>query len=361
MSEDWLSLQQRYWEQWTDLSRKALGVEAPKASPWENAMDHWWKAMAPAAPDMSRELMARMMEQGKMFFRMADAFTRNLPQGGDMGEDAWYGLTKALDEMQKAFTANLSDGDGALNKMMAFWELPYDNWQRMASSLSPLPGDMLRNMPHDQVKDSLNRILSAPGLGYTREEQSQYQDLIRRSLEYQRTLQEYVSFFSHLGVKSTERMRDKLMGMRDSDQTIDSARALYDTWVGSCEEVYAEEVRTADYARIHGELVNAQMAFKQRLSVIVDEALGALNMPTRSELRTLQDRLQETRRENKALRKDLEAVKRRIGEPQPAREAAPAPSAAAAAAPAQGSVGKQAPPRKKAAVPEKTPVKASQK
>ena len=38
---------------------------------------------------------------------------------------------------------------------------------------------------------------------------------------------------------------------------------------------------------------------KQRMAIMVDEALGAMNMPTRSELRTLQDRLQETRRENK--------------------------------------------------------------
>jgi polyhydroxyalkanoate synthase subunit PhaE len=45
------------------------------------------------------------------------------------------------------------------------------------------------------------------------------------------------------------------------------------------------------------------MALKQRMSVMVDESLGALNMPTRSELRTLQDRLQETRRENKRLRR----------------------------------------------------------
>jgi hypothetical protein len=35
-------------------------------------------------------------------------------------------------------------------------------------------------------------------------------------------------------------------------------------------------------------------------------------MPTRSELRTLQDRLQETRRENKRLRRDLVALQRQV-------------------------------------------------
>jgi len=53
MTDDWLSLQQKYWEQWTDMSRRAMGAQAPQANPWEGALDHWWKAFAPAAPDMS--------------------------------------------------------------------------------------------------------------------------------------------------------------------------------------------------------------------------------------------------------------------------------------------------------------------
>jgi len=363
MNDDWLKLQQQYWEQWTDMSRKAMGVETPETSPWENALDHWWKAMAPAAPDMSRDFMERMMEQGKLFFRMADSFTRNLPQSGDSAAgDGWQDISKALDEMQKTFGAGL-DGDNAMNKMMAFWELPYDNWQRMASSLSPMPGDILRNMPHDQVKDSLNRILSAPGLGYTREEQSQYQDLMRRSMDYQKALQEYTSFFSHLGVKSTERLRDTLIEMQQSDRTIDSARTLYDTWVECCESVYAEEVQSAEYARIHGELINAQMALKQRMSVIVDEALGAMNMPTRSELRTLQDRVQEGRRENKSLRKELDRLKKQVAalpkgtngdaeKAKPATRAKPATKKKAAAR-------RPVTPRKKATVRKKTAVKTA--
>jgi len=45
---------------------------------------------------------------------------------------------------------------------------------------------------------------------------------------------------------------------------------------------------------------------------MVDENLGAMNMPTRSEIRTLQDRLQETRRENKRLRGDLDDLQEKL-------------------------------------------------
>jgi class III poly(R)-hydroxyalkanoic acid synthase PhaE subunit len=311
MSEDWLQLQRNYWEQWTDLSRKALGIDRPKPPAWEGALDHWWQALAPAAPDAGRDFMEKLIDQGKMFFRMANLFVRDLPGTGSAAE-GWEAVAKTLTDMQKGFGAIDGQGEETLHNMLAFWELPYDNWQRMMSSLSPMPGDLLRNMPREQVKESIRRLLSAPGLGYTREEQAHYQDLVRNTLAYQQALQDYFGFFSHLGVKSTERMRRTLETLEKGDKKIDSARGLYDTWVGCCEEVYAEEVRTPEYARIHGHLVNAQMALKRRMSVMVDETLGAMNMPTRSELRTLQERLQETRREEKMLQREIELVKREV-------------------------------------------------
>ena len=312
-NQDWMETQQKYWQSWTDLGRRALGAEASptQKSPWEQALDHWWKAVSPATSGLAQDFMGKMMEQGKTFFRMADSFGRNMGAGGDT--QSWNeALYKTLDEMQQAFGGGITEGDDAVHKMMAFWEMPFDNWQRMVSSLSPTPGDALRNMPHEQVKESLHRFLSAPGLGYAREEQASYQDLMRRTLDYQKALQEYMQFFSHLGLKSAERMRQRVQAVGEQDQPVDSARTLYDLWVGCCEEVYGEEVMTPEYAAIHGKMVNALMALKHRMAVMVDETLGTLNMPTRAELRTLQDRVQETRRENKALRHELDSLKQQV-------------------------------------------------
>ena len=336
---DWLELQRKYWESWTDLSRKATGAAAPTTNPWEAALDHWWKAVSPAAPDLGRDFMTKIMDQGKAFFALADGYTKNLGAmpGAGLGTgagDGWSALSRTLEDMQKAFTSGLQGGDEGSHRLMAFWELPYDNWQRLVSSTSLVPGDALRNMPHKH----LNQALSAPGLGYTREEQAQYQDLMRRGMEYQQAFQEYIQFFSGLGTKAVGRMREF---MEAQDKPIESARALYDSWVGCCEQVYAEEVKTAEYARISGRLINAQMAVKQRMAIMVDEALGAMNMPTRSELRTLQDRLQETRREYKALRHEVEALKRQLGKGGGPRPALVRTTATPLAAP------KKAPPARK--------------
>jgi class III poly(R)-hydroxyalkanoic acid synthase PhaE subunit len=317
-NEEWLQAQQKYWERWTEMSRQAMGLEKPAASPLESAMDHWWQGVAPATNDFNRDFMQKMMEQTKSFFRLAENFYQHADEGNDWADVA----NRTVADLQKMFSGGMenlfegaeSSGDDALHKMMAFWELPLDNWQRMVSSLSLMPGDLLRNMPHN---DGIERFLSAPGLGYLREEEGQYKKLLQRSLEYQRALGEYLRFFSNLGLLAADRLRDKVQALIDEGGRIDSARGLYDLWVASSEEVYGEQVMTPEYAKIHGRLVNALMALKQKLSLLVDETLGGFNMPTRRELRTLQDRLQESRRAYKALQAQVEQLQEQMQTAQP--------------------------------------------
>ncbi len=356
--DSWLKLQRDYWDGLAKMGQQAMGLDSGRAqsgnaasAPWLAAMEQWRKALAPAASDPARDFMQRLMEQGQAYFGLAEQFTKGLGetglgQGGDATR-AWDWLNQTIEQMQKGFSGIGADQDESLRRMLGFWEMPLDNWQRMMSSLSPMmPGDLLRNMPHGMMRgpmqEGLEQMLSAPGLGYSREEQAQYQDLMRAGIDYQRAFQDYSGFFNQLGVKALQRLRDELQQKSEAGETIDSARGLYDTWVGCCEAVYSEEVITPEYSRVHGRLINAQMALKQRLSVMVDESLGAMNMPTRGELRTLQDRLQETRRENKQLRQELDQIQRRLAS-LPAQ--APAGSGTETSASASGSSTGSKPPR----------------
>jgi class III poly(R)-hydroxyalkanoic acid synthase PhaE subunit len=340
-TNEWMEMQQKYWQNWAEASQRLFGQETTPTAAWGNAMDHWWKALAPAAgSDMARGFMDKLVDQGKFFFQMAEDLTAKLAGAG--GQADWStALDNVAGSLKEAF-ARFGTGDPTAHKMFAFWELPFDNWQRMASSLSPVPGDMLRNMPTEGMRSKLDRVLGAPGLGYTREEQGQYQDLTRAVLDYHETLAEYLGFFSKMGVGAVERLQWLIKEAEQKKKSIGSARELYDMWVQCCEAEYGDRVMTDEYTELHGRLVNALMRVKQRMSVIVDEYLGALNMPTRQELRTLQDRVQEARRETKRLRSELDALKRQLG----GAAAAPAP-AATPAVPA--AAGKPAAPRKKAA------------
>ncbi|MEJ2452766.1 MAG: class III poly(R)-hydroxyalkanoic acid synthase subunit PhaE [Candidatus Thiodiazotropha sp.] len=330
-NEDWMKTQQKYWENWTEMSRRAMGLEQPAKSPMESAMDHWWQGISPAGSDFAGDFMNKMMDQTKSFFRLAEGYYKNAGE-----KQNWLDAANStIADLQKMFSGNVENmfsgaetaGDDAMHKMMAFWEMPMDNWQRMVSSLSLMPGDLLRNMPHN---DGIERFLSAPGLGYMREEEGQYKKLMQRVVEYQRALAEYMRFFSNLGMLSANRLREKVQDLVDEGNQIENARGLYDLWVSSSEEVYGEQVMTPEYAKIHGKLVNALMALKKKLSLMVDETLGGLNMPTRRELRTLQDRLQESRREYKSLHAEMELLKEQMME---LRKPAPAKAEKAEAAP----------------------------
>lgn len=309
---DWLELQRKYWENWTNMSQKAAGLDsaAGAKTPWEGALDHWWQAMSPGASDFSKTFMEKMMEQSKSVFRMADVFTKQPGEGAAAGDMTYW--MKALEDMQKQFSGSLGDGGDAMQRMMSFWEKPLDHLQRMMSSMSPMPGDMFRNMEHDLIKERLDRALSSPGLGYTREGQGRYQDLMRSAIDYQTAQREYANFYNRLGTKSIQRMGCFIQDAIESGESITSAREFYDNWVKCYEASYAEEVATPEYAQIHGRLINAQMTLKKRIGDMVDNSLSSLDMPTRSELNTLQTRLQETRRDNKKLHHTLQALEKQV-------------------------------------------------
>ena len=300
-NDEWMTTQSKYWEKLSDMQQQAFGIKQPPANPWEQAMDHWWGAVQGAVPASGQDFFSKMMDQGKSFFQMAEQGMQ-AANGEENVSDAWAHMLAGLTE-----SFHQTSGSSPFNQATAFWEMPLDNWNRMASAMSPVPGDTLRGMPHSGVKENLDRILGAPGLGYSRESQAQYQSLTQAVMEYQEALAEYSLFFSSMGEKSV-----KLLQQRIGDTPVESARQLYDTWVGCCEEIYAEEVTTEDYRKLHGRLINALMELKSRWGEILNESLSSMNIPTSDDMRTLQIRMQEQRRENKTLRSEVAALRREM-------------------------------------------------
>jgi class III poly(R)-hydroxyalkanoic acid synthase PhaE subunit len=316
-----MQLQQQYWEQWQRMQQQALGIEQqPRTPPWDAAMRHWQDAMQGALPDFGREFLEKALEQGRLAFEMAEQFSRNLTK-----DDAMQQLTELL---TKSFTPPSGSGLGGNS---GFWEMPLDNWQRMASALAPMPGDWLRGVPTTGFKENLDRVLAAPGLGYTRETQAQYQSLLRAVIEYQEALGEYSLFFGRIGEGAGRQLLEMLQ-----QQPVDSARQLYDQWIQCCEARYAEEVMSPEYQRLHGRMVNTLMQVKHRYGQLLDESLSAMNIPTREDLRTMQQRAQEHRRELRALRQEVAELKRTVSslKQPPVPEAAQPSASRAAAAPA---------------------------
>jgi polyhydroxyalkanoate synthase subunit PhaE len=320
--DGWMDMQRRFWESWSSIYQKGLESATSAATeqqrwtntPWSGALDTWWKMASGAAAPPAHDFLGKMVDQGKTFLQLGEEFAK-FQEGMTKSAEGWQDLLNArFSEMKDAFSK--SDPSGATRGLMAFWELPLDTWQRTLSSASVLPGDFLESLKpeawdkvSDRLHERIERFLSVPGLGYTREWQEQGQELVRLAVSYQRALQEYSEVFRRLGVETLSRLQQKIVERSEQEQPVSSLRALYDLWVDAGEEAYMELVSTDEYAEIYGRLVNALMALKHQGRNMVDESLGALGMPTSKAMNTVQRRQQEIRRDLTALRLEFERLR----------------------------------------------------
>ncbi len=278
-AQAWYDAGRKYWDAWQALWQQ--GVEAGARAPERPAAE-----AGPADP------MRALMDQGAFFLRLGEELAETLRRSSE-------GALETDDPWRKLFQNTA-------------WKLPLDTWSRTFSSTSLIPGDFLERFKPENwaaVTDDLHRhmerFLSVPGLGYTREWQEQGQEFTRLGLDYQRALQEYASLFRRLNLDAFERLQRKLKELADAGQPVNTLRGLYDAWVDASEAAYLDLAATDAYAETYGRLVNAQMALKRQSRAMVDETAGALGMPTQRGFHTLQRRHQELRREVAAMRTRL--------------------------------------------------------
>lgn len=314
----WLDTQKNYWNAWSDMARQGVKTpEAPK-NPWGQGIDQWWQSVSPMAPPVGREVFDKLMDVSRGYFTLAEQFMSGVGGGGKkVGMEAVNGL---LENMQKMWTSPFPGQFG--NNQQAkgfstFWDLPMDTWQRLAANIVPMPGDFTQAYHHQGtqgVRDQVNRFLSIPAVGYTRESQEQYQTLAQRQMDYLAATQAYQMAFGKLGAETARKFQEALQSRAKEDKPISSLRELYDQWVEMSEAAYTEFVMTEEYQKLYGQLVNSLLALKQQMARMVDGALEAMHMPTHAEISTLQCRQQELRRENLRLRKEIKEINQQLAD-----------------------------------------------
>jgi len=64
-----------------------------------------------------------------------------------------------------------------------------------------------------------------------------------------------------------------------------------------------------EYQELYGDMVNRLMTLKKHYSEITDDYLRAMNLPNTREVDTMQQRLQQLRRENIAMKKEIGEIR----------------------------------------------------
>ncbi len=323
-----LDAQQQYWDAWMSLLHQSMnqaGEAAGRTTPatWSDAFKHWWETVAPTYAKADSNMLDKLIPQGQTFLVFGEQITKILQtmQDGLKGEDDWQKiLGQSFDSLRETFFQPFQGQDEARPGLAAFWGLPLDTWQRVSSSLSIFPGDILQAMREKSYQPTdltgkLEKALEMPALGYHRESQEQLQQGGRLWLSYQKAYWKYAQLLQRSAQRSLDLLQEKLVKMAQEGQAVDSLRTLFKLWVDCSEEAYGEVMRSPEYGQTYGQMINALMRFKQHGQMMVNETLSALKIPNRMELDTAHARLQETRRalchlEEKAGFADAEAIGR---------------------------------------------------
>jgi class III poly(R)-hydroxyalkanoic acid synthase PhaE subunit len=198
---------------------------------------------------------------------------------------------------------------------MKQWFAPTSSWQQMAAAMTPMnqatwqmPGMNTSVFNMGEAIDPLGKVLSSPGIGYFREPQEKQQKGAQLALEYHQANQAFNQAFLQISLESIQGFQTRLLKL-DTGTAPKSLRELYDLWVEVSEEHYAEFAMSEEYQSLYGDMVNRLMIMKKHYSEITDDFLRAMNLPNTREVDTMQQRLQQVRRENIELRNEVKEIK----------------------------------------------------
>ncbi len=335
-TDQWFKAQQQFVDAWSDMAKAGdPRGQVRQTDLWSNGFESWRKAVSGESQPDVRDAMEKCFDMGKEYFSMAEKIGRGLADGNDPRAAINQWMEQLKQGLQQWSTVPGFD-NAAAGDFMKQWFAPSKAWQQMASQMAPMqqamwqmPGMNTSVFNLGEAIDPLGRVLEAPGIGYFREPQEKQQKGVQLAIEYHEANFKFNQAFLRIAIESIEGFQQRLLQL-DSEAMPKTLRGLYDLWVEVSEAHYAEFALSDEYQALYGDMVNRLMILKKHYHDIIDDHLRLMNLPNTREVDTMQQRLQQLRRDNIAMKKELAEIRALLGKPS----ASPAPRAKADKAPA---------------------------
>ncbi len=320
-TDEWLKAQQKFVESWSDMSNGWSKSETTSQSDfWANGIEMWRKTYpySDTTQPEANQVINKCMDMGKGYFTMAEQIGKQISAGGKPQDvvQQWLEQIKSGLQQQVSHWSPMQHQAG--HDFMSQWMGPSANWQKMVTAMMPIemPGSNSGMYGIGEEFDQISQMLSMPGLGFFRESQEKQQQAAKLALEYFQANQKFNTSFMQVSIESLQAFQEKLATLYENTEadTPTSLRAIYDLWIDTSEAHYADYATSEEYQSLYGDMVNKLMAWKQLHGRMIDEIMESLNLPSRKELDTVHQRLQQLRRENRSLRQELREFRTSLGE-----------------------------------------------
>lgn len=324
---DWAAMTQQYLEALRQFA-PAAAAPNPFAQAWPGmaAPAHPFAGTPAGNPFAGMNPFAAAGNPFEAMARQAAEFAK--PDAGkhaDVAERAMDSLKNYFSMIQALASAGMPASGGGDAASSHPWSAAAANWNEAmqagyAGAANPLDNPLMRSFREfggsgaQGFEQMMGQFMAAPGMadaramlqlptfGMSREHQEKAQQGVMALLDYQEKSQRYQALIAKAWQRGNQLFQTKLAARGESDKPIETPRALYDLWVDAAEEGYAEIALSAEFSQAYGDYVNAQMALRSHVQKEAERTASQLGMPTRSEVNSIGQRLQELRREVRAAR-----------------------------------------------------------
>lgn len=282
---DFEALARQYWSAWGEAMRAASGQPAvpPGMQGWHDAVE-WWSRLAHGGRSEANTLVDRFNAQARHWFGQMQQVAAQFA-----GQD--HGASQVAQAWKQALGAAGENPFPEIFRAMRGQHLQgLDQWIEDASPYL------------DAMRREGMSWLSLPAFGIGREHQERLQALARAQVEYQERNAEYNALMLKTGQRAFELFESRLAEREEPGRQLTTARALFDLWIDSAEEAYAEIALSPEFRSVYGALVNAQMRLRAGVQREVELASGLLGMPTRSEVDAAHRKVAELERQLRRMR-----------------------------------------------------------
>jgi polyhydroxyalkanoate synthase subunit PhaE len=347
---DPMAFGRQVWDTWTEFAQQQAQAAKPAANGaaafpnWHEGLEFWSRLTGRAPGEEANHAVEQLTQHGQRMLQMM----QSLATRGSGGKPV------SAEEVVDAWKAMYAGGNPMLDTIKGIATEGARGWDNFARGLEPTLA---------LLRDERNSWLGMPAFGVGRERQERMQAIAAAQQEYAERSAAYNALLAKASQEGLAVFESKLSERSEPGRQVDSMRALYDLWIDSAEEAYADVALSPEFRAAYGAMVNAQMRLKQRVQQELDHNLAELGMPNRAELDGAHRKIHAMQRELRDLREQVRALAggSAAARSQPAARApAPKPSPKQAAA-KKSAPAKRAPAKKQAPARGKAKARASTK